>query len=379
MLCTSRDKGLTSKVLKQVFQNLVEKEDIKTCLLVCKSWNLAARETFDSDLSIKIKYTEYGVLMEDISIIGEKVKAIKLKPCKFSPTDEHNEIIWRTVLSFCPHITSIYFLKSHSIVPLLKALQDPDLMLNDLQKIEVRELESYPLKTQDLYLQANAHYHKTITSLRFYALTTTPRIIRFGGLAEFISQFSRLTCLKVNSPFDSGAIGIDRRRYPEFTVNIKQLLEKAPQLKEVDLYDCEVVARNWRDTNTAQITERISLINLKIKTSIITTRTLQYIVALLKQVKSLHLIISEITPDETVPEKEFATVLIDLKACTSEMETAKLKNNDDDYATDSSYSDDESDSDNDWFVYHFNDDYDVDDDEYSDAYIDYAQEYVDSD
>ncbi|KAG2231927.1 hypothetical protein INT48_001441 [Thamnidium elegans] len=361
MLYTSRVGSLPSEVLKQVFQNLAEKEDLKTCLLVCKSWNLVAQEYFDSNLSIKIKYTAYEVLMEDIPIIGENVKAIKLKPYKVLPTDEHNEMIWRTILGYCPHITSIYFLKSRSILSLLEALQGPDLMLNDLQKIEVRELESYPLETQDLYLQANAHYHKTITSLRLYALMAVPRTIRSDGLVKFISQFSRLTCLKVNSPFSWEAIGIDRRRYPEFIIDIKQLFQEAPQLKEVKLYDCDIVARNWRDTNTVQIMEHIYLINLKIKTSTITTSTFQYVVALLKQVKYLHLIIHEIITDETVSGKEFLTVLNDLKACTSEMETANLKYNyngqgfcafeddfnENDYVTDSCYSDDKEDSDHD--------------------------------
>lgn len=159
MSCTSKDRSLPFEVLKRMFQNLVEKEVLKICLLVCKSWNFVAQGYFDRDISIKIKRIKYEVLMKDLPIFGQNVKTIKLRPYEFSPPfNEQNEIIWKTILVYCPNITSIYLLKSHSILSLLKALQDPGLTLNNLQKIEVKELESYSFDIQELFLQANVGY-----------------------------------------------------------------------------------------------------------------------------------------------------------------------------------------------------------------------------
>lgn len=132
---------------------------------------------------------------------------------------------------------------------------------------------------------------------------------------------------------------------------------------------CAIFASSWKDTNTVQSMEHISLINLKIITDTITTGVFQYITTLLKRVKSLHLSVDEITADETVLEEELVTILCNLIACTSDMERVKIKysyngedfhynkgNNDDssgdygydygylyDYEYDDSYSDEDSD------------------------------------
>lgn len=265
--------------------------------------------------------------MNDLPKFGQNVKTIKLRPYEFSPpfNNEQNEIVWKTVLEFCPNIASIHLLKSRNILPILNALQNPGLMLNDLRKIEVKELELYSFDIQELFLRVNVRYRETITSLQLYTLKRIRSAIRRGGLVTFISQFPHLTCLKVNSSSSWISTGIVRRENPSSIVDLKLLLEEAPQLNELTLYGCVTIANGLQDTNTFPVMEHVSLIKLKIITDTITTSTLRYIVTALKQVKSLHLIIRRIIPDGFLSENEVATVLNDLKVCASKMKTVKLK------------------------------------------------------
>ncbi|GAA5808675.1 hypothetical protein MFLAVUS_002068 [Mucor flavus] len=69
----SRNECLPYKILKQIFQNLDEKEDHKTCLLVCRPWNSAAQEYFSRETSINVKETQLDDLFEDLSYFGQNV------------------------------------------------------------------------------------------------------------------------------------------------------------------------------------------------------------------------------------------------------------------------------------------------------------------
>lgn len=170
MLCTSRGMCLPSEILRQVFQNLVQKEDLKTCLLVCKSWRFLALEYFNGDISIKVKQATLKTLLEDLSYFVQNVKIIKLRPYKRESTDESNNLYWKHILRLCPNIISIRFLKNRYISPFLDDLQDPGLVLNDLQNIETKEFGPNSLDIQDLCLQVNIRYRETITSLQLCAL-----------------------------------------------------------------------------------------------------------------------------------------------------------------------------------------------------------------
>lgn len=201
MLSTSRDWCLPFEILKQVFQNIDGREDLEACLLVCKSQKLAAQEYFKGGISIKVRHATLNRLLDDLPYFGQNVKAIKLRPYKCIFEEEKIKLNWKRVLRLCPNITSVCFLKSSNISPFLEDLKDPDLILNDLLKIETEELGSYSLYIQDLCLQVNIQCPETITSLQLSAVKEEPTTIKYDGLIKLVSQFPHLTCLKVNSLF----------------------------------------------------------------------------------------------------------------------------------------------------------------------------------
>ncbi|KAI9275008.1 hypothetical protein EDC94DRAFT_689541 [Helicostylum pulchrum] len=300
MLCASRIRRLPFEILKQVFQNL-EKEDRKTCLLVCRSWNSAAHEYFSRDISIKVKERKLNIdgLLDDILYFGQNVKAIKLNNSKYTSINEDNNLKWRRILSLCPYLTSVYFRNKCDSTAFLKALQDPDIRLNDLQKLDINNLILLSPEIHDLYLRASIQYCQTITSLQLCALEEEHVPTKYGGL----SLDNKLKSI----------------------VDLKNVLEEAPQLKEVNLYDCPVVTNNSQDIDAVQLIENRFLTDLKVFADNISIRTLRYIVSLLKEVEILALVIGNITVDEGISVEESETILEDLEASTSENEKSRNK------------------------------------------------------
>ncbi|KAI9265840.1 hypothetical protein EDC94DRAFT_47638 [Helicostylum pulchrum] len=107
-------------------------------------------------------------------------------------------------------------------------------------------------------------------------------------------------------------------------IDITYLLEAAPQLKELKLFDCAVVLSSWPNTDLVETMKNTPLTKLKILTQETNTSTLKYIVTLLKDVKFLHLAIGYITADENISENEAETMLDNLRACAAEMEKVRI-------------------------------------------------------
>ncbi|GAA5808715.1 hypothetical protein MFLAVUS_002110 [Mucor flavus] len=329
MMCTSRNKCLPPEVLQQVFRNLGRKEDRKTCLLVCRPWNSVAQAYFNRDILIKVKETKLDDLLDDISYFGQNVKTIKLIASRPKTIDEDNEIKWRQILKLCPYLTSVYFKNSCNGSAFLKALQDPDLKLNDLQKLDIYNLTAYSRDIHDIYLWVSIQYCQTITSLQLCASDEELVSTKYGGLYKFISQFPQLTCLKVTrcpSYLDVRGL-LYKEEEVDSIVDIKNILEEAPRLKEIKLYGCDVAIKNSADTNAAQLIENGPLTDLKILADNTSISTMRYIVSLLKEVKILALIIGKITVDEDISVEESETILGDLEASTSEMKRVEIKYN----------------------------------------------------
>ncbi|GAA5794910.1 hypothetical protein HPULCUR_000258 [Helicostylum pulchrum] len=275
------------------------------------SWNSAAHEYFSRDISIKVKERKLNIddLLDDILYFGQNVKAIKLNNSKYTSIDEDNDIKWQRILSLCPYLTSVYFLNKCASSAFLKALQGSDIRLNDLQKLHINNLSTYSLDTYELYLRVNIQYCQTITSLQLRALVGDPVQVKHGGLYKFVSQFPRLTCLKVTNTVLMENCDL---LHPEDTVNSI-------------LYDYTVVTNDSPDTNEFQPIKNISLTELKIVVGSISISTLRYIVSLLKEVKIFALIIGSITVDEDISVEESETILGNLKASTSEMKRVEVK------------------------------------------------------
>lgn len=322
MSITARDWRLPFELLEQIFQNILEKEHLKVCLSVCKAWQFVAQQYFSPEISLILELEELKTLSEDILYFGQKVTVIKLITDEYTLIGDDDKHSWIHILALSPNISSIHFLNHDKIAPFLEVLLDPFMILNNLRIIAVGGLVFCPIDVQDIYLQANIRYRENITSLQVSTLTTCRTFIEYGGRVEYISQFPRLTCIKVNSLFIPDEYELD---FQNSRIDIKHLLKESPQLKEVKLYNCSKITSNWQDPNLVEaITENVSLTSLKITVDEISTGTLKYLVALLKDVEVLQLRIGSITLDETISENETMAILDDLTAYTSGMKKVQI-------------------------------------------------------
>lgn len=313
MLQVSRNKCLPCEILEQVFQNLIEKEDHKECSLVCKYWRYVAQEYFRHEISIKVNESRLGALQGDIKYFGKKVKAIEVKMCKYLCLDANNEPSWRSVLSSCPYLTSVKFLNYCHIFSFIKSLNDPNISLDNLEKIEAEILVPEFLGLRDIFLQVNIHHCQTIKSLKLCDSLGGLISEKYGGLDKLVSQFPRLKFLEAHGRYWIPS----EYENLESTVDIEHLLEGVPQLEIVELKHFHQITSN-HNTSIAPIKENTSLTTLTIIAKNISVQTLQYIIETLKQVKNFRLFVNNVISDH---ERELQTILNDLRVYTSGMET----------------------------------------------------------
>lgn len=96
-----------------IFRNLnlrywKKKGDIKTCLFVCKSWQVAAQQYF-GEMSIKVLEDNLEKLAKDVVFFANKVKHITLVESKYFRVFDrmHASTVWLDVISSCTYLTTI--------------------------------------------------------------------------------------------------------------------------------------------------------------------------------------------------------------------------------------------------------------------------------
>lgn len=298
---------LPIEILQEIFKKLeANKNELKTCLLVCKTWNFVTQGFFNQDIKIKINDMSLKRLYKDLPAFGHKVKRLTLN---YLSTGTESAVTLRSVLNMCPNLVELQF-DFTEVYEYLKALNCHEAVLPSIQHIRVLDLKSCSPAVRRFHLWVNFRFRATITSLEIDDLEENGALKNYGGLIKLASTFPNLTYLRAKCH------SIVER---DLSVNLTSLLLECPKLQELKLYGIGII------TNQTDLPNRYpNITKLKLKVAQIDIRLLQYITTRFENVDNLRLITFNILPNNTLNEQESDKILRDLEAYTDRMKRVNI-------------------------------------------------------
>jgi hypothetical protein len=299
------DLHLPTEIWKEVFKCLNNKNDLKICLLICKSWYFISRSFFSDDIRIQLNDIYFDEIYKDLSTypaLAEKVSAITLTNAS---TGHSDATLFRSLLNLCSNLREVLF-DITDIYEYLKILNRREASLPSIQKIHVIMLCECSLAVLGFHLWVNYRFRKTITSIEIMDVEDNSALKNYGGLLAFASQFPHLTYLKAQSLTERN-----------LEVDLTALLATNKKIETLKLYGVGKLNNTLKDSDLSPgDVEYSSLNKLKLDASKININTLKYIVTRFKNVKSIRLITPLIVPDNTLTEKESTSILDSFKEFT---------------------------------------------------------------
>ncbi|KAI9349366.1 hypothetical protein BD770DRAFT_446133 [Pilaira anomala] len=296
---------LPFEILQQIFENLstkgFERQNMKTCLHVCKLWQFMAQGFLNQEYSINLAEDSLKRLLEDVPYFGYKIRSITVNRTADLPDRESNYHTLVKTLTKCPNLVFLD-LKVDEIYGYLHALMYGEVKLKNIQIFDADNVRFSSLSTRQLYLQLNLEYHKTITSISINRLIDIPGYTNNNDLTSFVKQFPKLTSLKITGPSAS-------------SIDINQLLKSVPRLQEFTLLFFNAINVNSLDEEALNNLEDLDITKLRIEVAEIDVKSLRYIVSRLRKVDNLHLDIGRLIQDVPVIEYGMAQLVNYLDVC----------------------------------------------------------------
>lgn len=295
--------SLPYEILKLIFEDLEQKEDLKACLLVCKSWNNVAQEYFNRDISIKLNIPKLPKLLDDIHYFALKVKSIELTCLSYKEKEEGLYLsMWRDILIISSNLNSLYVFFWEDTQEYLRILESSEVNLNKIQKITTHITDYHPPDSQKLYLRIQIRYCKLVTSLHIYEYGIDYILIEYGGLPQFISNFPNLIRLEVEGidMYDSG-----------MSLDMRQLLESAPLLQELKLDRIKEITGDFEDSYASQSIKALNLKEIHLETGKMNIKLLRFILSQAKNIGSVSILITRLESYEMLSFEENQEIIDD--------------------------------------------------------------------
>ncbi|KAF1803685.1 hypothetical protein V8B55DRAFT_1507614 [Mucor lusitanicus] len=295
---------LPTELWKQVFA-CTDKKDLKTCLLVSKSWHYVARSYFSEDIQVNLNDSRLHRLDKDVREhphLGAKISRITVNHMS---TGMATPETFRSVINQCPNLLELEF-EITDVYHYLKSLNCKEALLPSIQKIQVRSLLECSPAVRRFHLWVNYRFRATITSIEIMDMKDNAALKDYGGLVTFASCFPQLTSLKAQC----NAL-IEK----ELNINLTELLKNNDKLQELKLYGIGKITNTLNEISSeATQIEFPSLTKFKLEVSNINIKSLEYITKRFTHLQSLRLLTSSVVPDRSLSESQATSILTDFKA-----------------------------------------------------------------
>ncbi|KAG2207879.1 hypothetical protein INT47_010863 [Mucor saturninus] len=294
------------EILQQILDKLESNVELKTCLLVCKTWHSVAQGFFSADIRLSIDDMSLKRLLKDLPAFGYKVKKLTLN---YLSSGTESAVTLRSVLKMCPNLLQLQF-DFTEVYEYLKALNCHGAVLPSIQHIRVLDLKGCSPAVRRFHLWVNYRFRASITSLEIDDLEDNGALKNYGGLIHLVSMFPNLTYLRAKCHSI-----VDR----DLCVNLTELLSAGPKLQELKLYGIGEISHQ-KDL----VIDYPKITKLKLKVAQMDIQFLQYIVTSFKNVNNLRLITFNILPDNSLTNQASDKVLRDLDSYTVGMSRVNI-------------------------------------------------------
>lgn len=298
-----KEPHLPTDLWKQVFA-CTKRKDLKTCLLVSKSWHYVARSFFSQDIQVNLNDSRLHRLNKDIkehANFGSKISRITINHLS---TGMATPETFRSVINHCPNLLELEF-EITDVYHYLKSLNCKEALLPNIQKIHVRSLLECSPAVRRFHLWVNYRFRATITSIEIMDMKDNAALKDYGGLVTFASCFPQLLSLKAqcNTLIEK-----------ELNINLTELLKNNGRLQELKLYGIGKITNtlNEMGSEATQI-EFPSLTKFKLEVSEISIQSLEYMTKRFTQLESLRMLTSTVVSDKSVDETRAKEILTEFK------------------------------------------------------------------
>ncbi|GAA5805075.1 hypothetical protein HPULCUR_010588 [Helicostylum pulchrum] len=285
--------NLPYEIYLQIF-NLLNKDTLISCTIVCKYWSLPAFQVYYKELTInenslnilkrlldKEQCFKYCHWTEELYIHQEEVSYY---------LDESGEI--EAIVTF----TKQEFLKFFEYLPNLKKIElctyscqteymrylrdiDTSQYLTRLGNI-IFEIDSFNDVLYDLYYSVYYNFRASLTRISLYNMDKSVLAFHYGGILSFLSQFKKLTRLAYYN---------NSKDY----ITIYEIQVACPSLNSIEIHDYYTTPSFQADSNTFY--QDSNLKELSIYFANIPIDYIEYIIKYLpKSVESLNITIKNI-------------------------------------------------------------------------------------
>ncbi|GAA5813409.1 hypothetical protein MFLAVUS_006887 [Mucor flavus] len=284
-----------------------QKRDIRTCLLVCKSWSLAARHTLGPGLTIRVDEHDLARLSMDMFDLCKKVTTLKLYTSRDVPNTPKLGAQFGSLLNMCANSISVYYCHVSNLLVQLRNLASAKGRSPKLYNITV--VDKYLNRwTQQAFIDAIIRFKATLTYMRIYYLED---ILKKYSFPEFISLFPVLTRFRARTT---------RFCCPAFSYS--QIFKAAPQLQDLTL-EYGTALTEFDNSDSIKPIDYWNLVKLNLVVGGMDVKTLRYVIRRVNRVHDFQLYVGTVTSDvysDTEAEESFN----EIKNCTAKMGKFKV-------------------------------------------------------
>ncbi|KAI8075484.1 uncharacterized protein B0P05DRAFT_638675 [Gilbertella persicaria] len=285
---------------REIFTHILNKQVLKECLSVCKTWNLVARSFFPESIYIELNDAHLDLLHRDLERFpgfGQKVTRLTLTHYSSGLSEPS---LFRSVVSLCPNLLELLF-ATNEIYHYLNILNTREALLPNIQKIHVSHLSECSPAIRRFHVWVNYRFRKTITDLEVLDIDANGALDKYTGLVAYARTFPNLKHLKAQS---SSFLAINN-----VSLDLLALLASNRKLESLKLYNIGKITSTLKDLAKNEFGEYPSLKKLKLDAQQIDIGTLKCITSRFTNVNNLRLLTSVILPDDSLTSKEAQDII----------------------------------------------------------------------
>ncbi|KAI8368587.1 hypothetical protein EDC96DRAFT_504863 [Choanephora cucurbitarum] len=221
---------IPKEIWGEIFKQLPDQRQIKTCRLVCQAWNRASSFYFAEGIQVKLGEDDLHRFLEDLSLfdIGPSITQLSLLG---RLKHRMRSMLLQPIIGYCPNLKWIWLEKKSAFSYILNLLDTAD-QLRQIKQVQIVHLKTCSPSERRLHAVLNCRLCDTICQLELADINLNTVILSHGGLLAYLQYFHHLTHLKVGASIKGEVVSLD----------LVLLSQSCPTLKHVALVGYQLMS-----------------------------------------------------------------------------------------------------------------------------------------
>ncbi|OBZ84648.1 hypothetical protein A0J61_07297 [Choanephora cucurbitarum] len=227
----SLNDRIPKEIWAEIFKQLPDKRQIKTCRLVCQAWDRASSFYFAEGIQVRLGEYDLDRFLEDLSLFDKLGPRITQLSLQGRLKVRIRSMILQPIIGYCPNLEWIRLEKKSAFSYILNLLDTAD-RLSHVKQVQIVHLKTCSPSERRLHAALNCRLCDTIRQLELVDINLNRVILSHGGLLAYLQYFHHLTDLKVGASIKGEVISLD----------LVLLSQSCPTLKKVALVGYQLMS-----------------------------------------------------------------------------------------------------------------------------------------